>query len=112
MEVLLLALLVLTLTLNGVTLWILYQVSCQTAYILERVTAIQRALNSFDRPESLSVAGVDPGSSFLPTEQEIIAMEQRLVAQSRERVPMDGSARSGRNLRNRMASLTGRSPRS
>lgn len=94
------------LSLSCVTLWVLYQVSCQTAFISERVIQIQRALNSFDRPESLSVSAVDPGSSFLPTEQEVLAMEQRLLAASRDRV---GSRLSSRTSARKTALRMGNS---
>lgn len=107
MELLLLSLSVLTLTLSFLIAWILYQVSCQTAYLLKRVTAIQRVLNAFDRPETLAQSGVEVGQSWVPSAQEQARLSAQLENDSLQRA---GSLRSKPVLRKRTGLPTVSSP--
>ena len=107
MELLLLTLSVLTLSLSCLTLWILYQVSCQTAYLLERVTAIQRALMAFDRPQTLAQNAVEVGQSWVPSVREQARLSEQWTSESEQRA---GFERFSPRSRKRTASPTVSSP--
>jgi hypothetical protein len=94
MMLLLLSLLVLNLCASIFIGWILFQVSGQTAQNQHSLLQIQRALLAFDRPESLSVAGVAPGSSWVQSEAEVAALQERMQSESQQRVGLAPSRRS------------------
>ena|SRR3990167_1130190 len=110
MLMLLLSLLVLNLCASIFIGWILFQVSGQTAQNQYSLLQIQRNLNAWDRPESLSVAGVAPGSSWVQSEQEIAVFQAKMQAESQQRVGMAGSMKSKNTSTRKTASLMASSP--
>src|SRR3990167_9392346 len=103
MLLLLLSLTVLNLALLLLIAWILYQVSGQTAQNQHSLLQIQRNLNSFDQPASLAVGGVAPGTSWVASEAEIHAFQQKMESESHQRMGLAGSMKSKTTSTRRMA---------
>ena|SRR3990167_1106439 len=107
MLLLLLSLSVLTIFLLSLLVVILHWSSQRIATMERTILQIQRNLNSFDQPESLSVAGVAPGSSWVQSEQEVAAFQSRMQSESQQRV---GLGLSKHSLRKPMGLPTATSP--
>ena len=110
MLLLLLSLTVLMIFLLSLSLAILHWSSQRLDTIEKTILQIQRNLNSFDQPESLSVAGVAPGSSWVQSEQEIAAFQAKMQAESQQRLGMAGSMKSKTTSTRKMALPTAASP--